>query len=141
MSQFINLEDFDASMHREVLSAITRDDETIIEMCIQRSLSQIRGYVSGRYNCDKIFTSLGDGRHRLILMHALDLTIYHLLSIHNPQKMTQLRKDRYDEAITYLEGVSRGRLSYEGAPRANDEIVRKNAPLQARSNPKRQNRL
>lgn len=141
MSHFINIEDYDASMHREVLCSITRDDQAIIEACEERALAQMRGYLCTRYDCDHIFAQQGAARHPLILMYALDITIYHLLSIHNPQKMSELRKARYEEAIEYLNGVSRGRISFENVPLAQEDIAKRNTPMQALSNPKRTNRL
>lgn len=37
MSQFITLEDYDASIHREILDALVRQDETVIEICEDRA--------------------------------------------------------------------------------------------------------
>lgn len=141
MSQFIHPEDYDASVHQEILNAITRGDKTIIEMCEERALSQMRGYLAGRYDCDALFRAQGEDRHPLILMYAVDISLYHLFSVHNPQKMTTIRKDRYDEAIQYLDGVARGRLSFEGAPLAHPEEAKLHAPMRVISNRKRNNRL
>lgn len=141
MSQFIQPTDYDASMHQEILNSITRGDSTIIEMCEERTLSQMRGYLAGRYDCDMIFSRQGDERHPLILMYAIDISLYHLMSVHNPAKMTQIRKDRYDEAITYLSGVARGKVSFEGAPLAKLEVAQHHTPIQVMSNPKRATRL
>ena len=38
MSQFIELTDYDASIHREILDALTREDESIVEICEDRTL-------------------------------------------------------------------------------------------------------
>lgn len=32
MSQFVQLSDYDASIHREILDALTRDDDTVVEI-------------------------------------------------------------------------------------------------------------
>ena len=37
MSQFVDINDYDASVHREILDALVRDDETIIEICEDRA--------------------------------------------------------------------------------------------------------
>ncbi len=36
MSQFIQLSDYDASIHRDILDALTRSDDTVVEICEDR---------------------------------------------------------------------------------------------------------
>ena len=50
MSQFINLEDYDASIHREILDALTRTDDSLIEICEDRAVAEMRSYLSKRYD-------------------------------------------------------------------------------------------
>lgn len=44
MSKFITPQDYDASIHREILDALTRNDNAIIEICEDRAISEMRGY-------------------------------------------------------------------------------------------------
>ena len=101
MSQFIELTDYDASIHREILDALTREDESIVEICEDRAVTDMRGYLSRRYDCDKLFSMTGDERNQLVLMMAIDITVYHIFCIHNPQKLSQTRKDRYERAVEW----------------------------------------
>ena len=55
MSQFVQLSDYDASIHREILDALTRADESLIEICEDRAIAEMRCYLSKRYDCDRIF--------------------------------------------------------------------------------------
>lgn len=98
MSQFIELTDYDASIHREILDALTREDESIVEICEDRTLAEMRGYLSRRYDCDRLFAATGRERNQLVLMMAVDITVYHIFCIHNPRNMSSVRKDRYDRA-------------------------------------------
>ena len=59
MSQFIELKDYDASIHREILDALTRADESIVEICEDRTIAEMRGYLSRRYDCDRLFQPQG----------------------------------------------------------------------------------
>ena len=68
MSQFIELTDYDASIHREILDALTREDESIVEICEDRTLAEMRGYLSRRYDCDRLFAATGQERNQLVLM-------------------------------------------------------------------------
>lgn len=141
MSNFINLEDYDASIHRDILDALTRDDASLVEICEDRAIAEMRCYLSKRYDCDAIFSAQGDDRNQLVLMMALDITIYHIFSIHNPQKLSQLRKDRYDRAVEWMRAVADEEVSIEGVPLLPEEERAAKAPLMFRSNPKRVNRL
>lgn len=69
-------------------------------------------------------------------MMALDIAIYHIFSIHNPQKLTQLRKDRYERAVEWLKAVKKG-MSVDGVPEL--EKVERKSSYELRSNQKRIN--
>lgn len=145
MSNFINIEDYDASIHRDILDALTREDASLVEICEDRAIAEMRGYLSGRYDCDRLF-SVGDGsadalasRNQLVLMMALDIAIYHIFSIHNPVKLSQLRKDRYERAIEWLKAVAAGTVSIDGAPLAPEDRQIAAQSFRIVSNPKRHN--
>lgn len=138
MSQFVQLSDYDASIHREILDALTRDDDTVVEICEDRAIAEMRCYLSKRYDCDRIFSATGDGRHQLVLMMVLDIAVYHIFCIHNPQKLSQIRKDRYERAVEWMKAVAREDISIEGAPFLLPEEKRSSgASFRIRSNPKR----
>ena len=102
MSKFVELTDYDASIHRDILDALVREDETVIEVCEDRAIAEMRCYLSKRYDCNKIFAATGDNRNQLVLMMVIDMTVYHIFCIHNPQKLSQVRKDRYERAVEWM---------------------------------------
>lgn len=141
MSNFIELTDYKSSIHDEILDALTRNDDEILEICEDRAISEMRSYLSARYDCDEIFSATGDERHPLILMMALDITIFHVFCVHNPQKLSQIRKDRYDRAIEWLVAVSKGNINIEGAPLLNADDAKEHDNHILASNPKRYHHL
>ena len=141
MSQFIELTDYDASIHREILDALTREDESIVEICEDRTLAEMRGYLSRRYDCDRLFAATGRERNQLVLMMAVDITVYHIFCIHNPRNMSQIRVDRYERAVEWLKGVRKGDISVDGLPEIEQEAKEAASQFQIRSNPKRNNRF
>ena len=141
MSQFIDVKDYDASLHREILDALVRDDETLVEICEDRAIAEMRGYLSKRYDCDAIFSTMGEKRNQLILMMVIDIAVYHIFCIHNPQKLSQVRKDRYERAVEWMKAVASEEVSIDGAPLLPEEERAKKAELMFKSNPKRINRL
>ena len=140
MSKFITPEDYDASFHREFLDALTRNDDTLVEICEDRAVSEMRGYLSARYDTDTLFSAEGSARHPLVLMMALDITVFHLFCIHNPQNLSQVREDRYERAVEWLRQVAKCQINIDGAPPLPDTESRQGLPWKMRSNPKRRNR-
>lgn len=139
MAQFITLEDYDASIHREILDALLRhdsdiEDSAIIEICEDRAIDEMRCYLSKFYDCDAIFNATGDQRNQLILMMALDIAIYHIFCQHNPYKISQMRKDRYDRAVEWLKAVADAKITIDGAPRLPEAEQAENSPWQISSN-------
>ena len=137
MSQFVQISDYDASIHREILDALTRDDDAVVEICEDRAIAQVRSFLSRRYDCDLIFAAAGDDRNQLILMMVIDIAVYHIFCIHNPQKLSQIRKDRYERALEWLKAVAAGEISVDGAPLIPEEQRVAKSSFQIRSNPKR----
>lgn len=141
MSQFVDIKDYDASVHREILDALVRDDETLVEICEDRAIAEMRGYLSKRYDCNAIFSASGEERNQLILMMVIDIAVYHIFCIHNPQKLSQVRKDRYERAVEWMKAVANEEISIDGAPLLPEEDRARKSALMFKSNPKRINRL
>lgn len=78
MSQFINPTDYDATVHREILDALTRQDAAIIDICEERAISEMKSYLAPVYDVEAVFGARGEERHPLVLMMALDIAVYHI---------------------------------------------------------------
>lgn len=141
MSQFITTQDYDASIHREILSSLLREktaggtpnpdyDPQVLEVCEDQAIAEMRSYMETVYDCDAVFSARGDERHQLVLMFAKDITIYHVFSLHNPYKMSEIRKDRYERAIEWLKGIARGTIAVGDLPRLPGEEAAQNSPWQ-----------
>lgn len=138
MQNFISLEDYDASIHREILDSLLRQgtsdyDPQIIEICEDRAVSEMKSYLNKKYDCQAIFSQTGEERHPLILMFVLDITIYHIFCQHNPYKMSKIREDRYERAIEWLKGVMKGDITIEGAPLLPSDELSDNSNWQIKS--------
>lgn len=135
MTNFINIEDYDATIHREILDSLLRKesasyDPQIIEICEDRAVAEMRSYMNKTYDCNAIFSATGDDRHALILMFAIDITVYHIFCQHNPYKIAKIRQDRYDRAVEWLKGVMKGDVTIDGAPLLPEEDLSDNSPWQ-----------
>lgn len=139
MSKFIELKDYDASIHKEILDAVTREDEAVVEICEDRAIAEMRCYLSKRYDCDKIFTATGEERNQLVLMMAIDIAIYHIISIHNPQSIKGIRKERYERAVEWMEAVANEDISIDGVPLLPEDVRANKSNFLMKSNRKRVN--
>ena len=138
MSTFIQLSDYDSTIHRDILDSLlggeASENSTIIEDCEMTAISEMKSYLNKAYDVEKIFTAEGKARHPLILMMAKDIATYHIFCIHNPYKMSQIRKERYERAIDWLKGVARGEITIDGAPRLPEEEAAEKSPWQVENN-------
>lgn len=121
MSRFLTDQDYDASVHREILEAVTRDDAPLIKICEDRAVKDMRNYLHLLYDCDAIFSAQGDDRDPMLVMFCVDITVYHLFTMHNPRNMSKIREDRYNRAIAWLKAVGRGNDVAEGLPERADK--------------------
>lgn len=91
----------------KVLSQASPENRKIAEL---EAIEEISGYLRPTYDCEAIFSTKGKNRNRLIVMYAADIALYHLVAA-LPQKMgIEIRKERYDRAIEWLEGVQAGKI-------------------------------
>ena len=146
MRQFILESDYDATIHKEILDALLRHDsdqgdEAIVEICEDRAIAEMRGYLDKFYDTDAIFSATGADRNQLVLMMAVDISVYHIFCQHNPYKMSQIRKDRYDRAIEWLKAVAAGKITIADAPRLPEEEAAVASPWQLSSNELRSSHL
>ena len=135
MDNFISTNDYDASIHREILDALLRKgadtyDPQVVEVCEDRAVSEMRAYMGKAYDCDAIFAARGADRHPLVLMFALDIAVYHIFCLHNPYKIAKIRQDRYDRAVEWLKGVMAGDVTIDGAPTLPEEDAAANSRWQ-----------
>ena len=139
MSQFIDLKDYDASIHREILDSLTREDNAVVEICEDRAIAEMRCYLSRRYDCDKIFSATAGSRNQLVLMMAIDIAVYHIFCIHNPRNLSPVRKERYERAVEWLKAVAAEEISIDGAPLLPEETRAAKSNFLIKSNRKRVN--
>lgn len=71
---------------------------------------EMAGYLRPKYNVEAIFSAEGEQRNSIIVMYLCDIALYHM-SASLPQKMgSEIRKERYERAIKWLEGVQSGKI-------------------------------
>jgi phage gp36-like protein len=113
---FITKDDFPASVHADILDALTRSNDNVITDNASRTIDEMKAYLNGRYNTTAIFNAQGDSRNKYMLRLAISITLYYIFLVHNPRKMTQNIVEEYERSIEALEKIQKGSLNPEGLP-------------------------
>lgn len=107
---FINLEDFRMVIDGAALKTVAQASPENIESAVTVAVEEVSGYLRPVYDTVEIFSRTGDARNRLIVAYTADIALYHLAAS-LPQKMgVEIRRERYDRAMRWLEGVQSGRI-------------------------------
>lgn len=132
MDNFIDIRDYDATIHREILDSLLKGDAQadpqLVEICEDRAIAEMKSYLGTFYDTDLIFAQRGCSRHPLILMMCIDIAVYHIFCIHNPYKLSEVRKERYERAVTWMKEVSKGLVIIDGAPRLHQDEAENSSP-------------
>lgn len=137
MNNFIELTDYDATIHREILDSLLREDagsSATVEVCENRAIATVRSLIGNRYDCDAVFSAQGSGRNVLVLKICLDIAVYEIFCQHNPYKMSDIRKERYDDAMQFLRDVHDFKANIEGLPELPQDTQAGNSPWQIACN-------
>lgn len=107
---FIDKEDYKVVIGDAAFKVISQADPDTVANAEFEAVEEMSGYLRPVYDTGAIFSATGKDRNRLVVMYAADIALYHL-SAALPQKMgAEIRKERYDRAIKWLEGVQSGRI-------------------------------
>ena len=117
---FITQEDFKVVSSEASLKAITGADPDNISNAIAEAQEEVAGYLRPKYDTDLIFAIEGDERNRQLVMYTADIALYNM-SASLPNRMGyETRKERYERAVKWLEGVQAGKIVPD-LPVATDE--------------------
>lgn len=117
---FLTDNDYRVVIGENALKTISQIDNGNKANAELEAQEEVCGYLRPKYDCKAIFSAEGDARNRLIIMYTCDIALYHM-SASMPQKMgSDIRKERYDRAIKWLESVQAGKIVPD-LPLATDE--------------------
>ena len=107
---FITQEDFKVVSSEASLKAITGADPDNISNAIAEAQEEVAGYLRPKYDTDRIFATEGDGRNRQLVMYTADIALYNMIASLPNRMGYETRKERYERAIKWLEGVQAGKI-------------------------------
>ena len=107
---FLTNEDYAVVIGEQALRVFSQINPDNLHNSELEAIEEISSYLRPKYDAEAIFSAEGEQRNRLIVMYCADISLYHL-SASIPQKMgSEIRKERYERAIKWLEGVARGQI-------------------------------
>lgn len=86
------------------------EDAPVLHQAVLQTIAEMQSYLRHRYDVATLFAATGTSRNPILVLYALDITLYHLLARIDPRRIAQLRMDRYDAAISWLNKVAQGEL-------------------------------
>lgn len=75
------------------------------------AVEEVSGYLRSRYDVKKIFAATGSERNDVVVMRTCDVALYHLSSWLPNRMGHEIRKERYELALKWLEGVQTGKIT------------------------------
>nr|DAR70780.1 MAG TPA: head to tail adaptor [Caudoviricetes sp.] len=75
------------------------------------AVEEVSGYLRSRYDVKKIFAATGGERNDVVVMRTCDVALYHLSSWLPNRMGHEIRKERYELALKWLEGVQAGKIT------------------------------
>ena len=106
---FITQEDFKVVSSEASLKALTGADPDNISNAIAEAQEEVAGYLRPKYDTDRIFATQGDDRNRQLVMYTADIALYNMTASLPTRMGYETRKERYERAVKWLEGVQAGK--------------------------------
>ena len=75
------------------------------------AIEEVSGYLRSRYDAAKVFAATGADRNDLIVMRTCDVALYHLSSWLPNRMGHEIRKERYELTLKWLEVVQAGKIT------------------------------
>ena len=118
---FITEDDYSALVKNEIKNILLENYSAAKLSAAERmAITQVKNYLSGRYNTDLIFAAEGKFRNAHIVMIVIDCTLYHLYTSIIPDRMPDIRSVRYQDAVDWLKMVGSGQAVAD-LPKLKDE--------------------
>lgn len=98
-------DDLKTHIYPEITALITRSDDAIINKAIANAEGEARSYLN-RFNVQAMFVESFNNEHLKGLVK--DIACWHLIKLANPNVNLELFRTAYEDAIKFLDKVSRG---------------------------------
>jgi phage gp36-like protein len=118
---YLNLNDLQKGMKAEVITTITRGDQTVAEQAIEDACQEAAGYLSARYDTAAEFGKTPESSDRCPLAVKLvrDIALYNIYNFSNPANIPPNRVKSYENAIALMKAAATEKANIPGLLRLN----------------------
>lgn len=106
---FLTPDEIKTHLYSEIVNMVDRTDNSVLQSAIDAAISEVKSYLSA-FDTEAIFSSEGDDRNPILLLYTKDISVWHFIQLANPNTNLELRADRYEKAIAWLDKVMRGQV-------------------------------
>ncbi len=93
------------------LKVLQQSSEEKRETAERMAIEEVSGFLRSRYDVKKVFAATGSERNDVVVMRTCDIALYHLSSWLPTKMGHEIRKERYELALKWLEGVQAGKIT------------------------------
>lgn len=112
--------DFEVQIKNELLGRVSSNNDANLQEAERMAISELQSYLRPKYDTEMVFSTIGNERHKTLVMLTVDILLYHLHSRVATGKIPTIRVDRYTEAKRILEDAAKGVIDL-GLPRRVDD--------------------
>lgn len=107
---FLTKEDYRVVAGETALKTISQLSEENVARAEAEAVAEISSYLRPAYDTDAVFGAEGTDRNALIVMYTADVALYHMAASLPGRMGIEIRKERYERALKWLEGVQAGTI-------------------------------
>lgn len=115
---YLDDKDLNTQIAPEALSAMTRDDSSRLDNAEASAIAEAKGYLSA-YDTDKLFNDKKNRPAKLVSV-LVSITIYNLSASLPARASDEVRRERYKDAIVWLNSLQAGKITPEDMPRRDN---------------------
>lgn len=104
---FLTKADFASHIYAEIITEITRGDDSLITRAIKKAIGEMEGYLN-RYDFALLFGDSSEFQNEYLKTLGLDIACWQLIKLCNPNINLELFRTNYEDAIKYLKLVMKG---------------------------------
>lgn len=122
---FLTTTDYENHQANKDLEILTKGDTTVRNFAENAAEEEMKTYLRKRFDVQTEFAKTGSDRNAFLVMKLIDITIYHMFAKVAQRQTPEDVGIRYEEAIKWLTGVSKGHFTPDIEPiqEANKEIL------------------
>lgn len=101
--------DLKTHLYDEQITAISRNDATLMQTAIDAAQGEAKGYLS-RYDIESLFDETDGARDATLLMWLKDMATWHFITLANANADMEFRESRYLQGIKWLKDIQAGKI-------------------------------